>query len=172
MKWNLKKQIISALVIPKDIILKDMIGYNKYDFKAFQVVYHLIKPNEEFNKQYDILFIQHFIIQVLKKQKDDLNELLLMIQEQENRTVMIENEVDFTVPIRFKYITENLNSDEVESEMKTSLISRLNSSHYSFEPPLTQVDLCVFKTNLKGWGLKTLTKITKGEATRSTQRLI
>lgn len=162
MKWNLRKEILATLAKPKDLILDDISSFNKYDFRAFQVIYHLIERNEDFNRKFNDLFIQNFINQLLKKQTLQLQSFLIMIRQAEDVTVLIENELDFCVPQKFSYITKNIYSIESLKTLSESIPeSKIASTDVMMSEP--RPALVIFKTEKRGWGIKALTKITNGE---------
>lgn len=162
MKWNLRKEILATLAKPKDLILDDISSFNKYDFRAFQVIHHLIKRNEDFNRKFNNLFIQNFINQLLKKQTLQFQNFLVMIRQAEDVTVLIENEIDFCVPQKFSYITRNIYSIESLKTLSDSVPeSRIASTDVLMNGP--RPALSIFKTEKRGWGIKALTKITNGE---------
>lgn len=164
MKFSLKKEILSALAKPKSEIIATLATYEKYDFKAVQVIFHLIKRNEDFNRMYDALFIQNFIKQLDKKQAQEFEDRLVAIRKAEDITVLLQNDIDFNVPKKFGYITENVLSFESSKfKLKGQSFGKPNKVLSSKREPMKQSAFAVFKTTHHGWGIKAVAKITKGE---------
>lgn len=172
MKRKLKKRILEALNKPKEMVLKNVSDFDLQEFKTYQAIYHLIKPNQLFMEKFENLFVINYIKQLQKKQDEEFRKLLLMIRKEDHITVAIVNEIDFSLPQKFVYITRNIHA---ASLIKTQAGCRSNPNRLlSAETPLKwedvsedmslqQVPLTIFKSDYCGWGVKTMTKIVKGE---------
>lgn len=160
MKLRNKGRILATLHKPKAIILDEISDFDKYELKAYQVVYHLTQHSEELNKRFDDLYVKDFIKKLLKKQHEEFRKLLVMIRQKEDIAVTIENNIDFTVPEAFKYITKNVVSQislkGIHQPSKAKLNQELNQT-------MIPAAIAIFKTDNRGWGIKTLSFLKKGE---------
>lgn len=176
MKNKLKDKIIASLSRPKRIILEELDQFDKYEFKAYQVIFHLMQPNKKFNNIFEDLFIRNYIVDLEEKQHINLTQIVVKIRQAEDIVVNIENTVDFSLPQEFNYITKNIlstikqqdDSPEISSDSGCGRDEKLLTpfeENGDMEPALSQMQrpALLFKTNNRGWGVKTLEYIKKGE---------
>lgn len=166
MERNNNEKIIATLSKPKSIMLDEISTYDKYEFKAYQIVYHLTERNQEFDQRFDDLFVKDFIWQRLKNQEQKITKLVAEIRQAENITVTIENNIDLSLPDAFSYITTN----KFFKGSLQRLFKRAGIENQTSEPSISSTSLkmmspaaiACFKTLNRGWGIKALAKIAAG----------
>jgi len=164
MEQKLDVQIREMLDKPKAFVMQKCFKTHEYEFKAYQVAYHLVDLTKEFEAKYSSLFVFNHVMQLYKKQEMALRKLLVGIRKKENIIVGIENEIDFSYPGEFCYILRNIFHEDIATEMETDSSTQLNEvSENDREAKVSSnTALKIFKKELCGWGIKAIDAITQG----------
>lgn len=164
MRNKLGDKIIDTMTkTPKEQIIKDLAKLEQYGYDAYEVLYHILPPNQEFYALFEELFQLSFLADLLEKQTQKFHKFELEVNMDELLTLNVENEIDFSVFQPFNYITENIwmtdpllgyhgdvsQNVDVDYVMKTL---------QPYKQPVT-----LFKTRNQGWGVKAMTRIPSGK---------
>ena len=99
---------------PKKLIMLELRKFDPTEFKCYQLIYNLVKHQtgyySNFRKKFrQMIVLNHFHNTDTRQQKKH-KEIRTDIMENENNmfSVSIVNDVDFTVPEYFKYVSKNI----------------------------------------------------------------
>lgn len=148
---KLKDEILKTLNKPKAEILYMLVNFDDFTFEAYQVMFHLLSPNEIFYKQYDQLFLDHYILQLQKRQGESFQILQTDILKIEPFTLTFENNIDFSTIKSFNYISKNIFQLDLKHAAALNAMEETDPINYTKPPPVT-----VFKTKNRGWGVKSI----------------
>lgn len=157
MERKLEQQISTILMKPKAEIMLELDTFDAHKFNAYEAVYHVIPPNETFDKQFDQMFCFDFILQLQEKLEEQFEKLEEEILKKEEINVTIENEFDFDTIESFDYITENVWPTDSEADSTTETVG----IEKTCKPP----SLSLFKRVDGYWSLKALVRFNKSKWT-------
>lgn len=174
MENKLGDQIITTLnTQPKSFIMGLIDSLDFDEFNAHRVLFHFTEKNgmNDFYKRYDELFYKHHFKELLDEQSKCFDEMLLGIRMKEIMTVTMTNDINFSTPSQFQYITKNLlpiswnEGNEIQcSFVKTDSLALESEACFNLNSLLEiKQSLDVFYTGEeRGWGLRTTAKIDRG----------
>lgn len=109
MRQHLKKRIRETYSsLPKAAIMFEVLPFDPFEFKVYQVFYHLLDPlSDAYKEKLKELAFKHVFFRREIMQRLQNDEFHRAIREKEQVEIRFENLEDFDEPPEFKYITKN-----------------------------------------------------------------
>lgn len=102
----------------KSITMDEIESFDPFEFKLYQVFYHLLPEDQSYTKILKRLVLHNYFFKKDQRQSEKYRQFIATIRKKDQISLHIENLEDFDDPPVFEYITQTIISDAVAEKTK------------------------------------------------------